>query len=79
MMNIHKRFINLHRWTGREWLIGVAMADFTGAFFGVVWLFTGHRRFGLLQIPSLALTHCSACIKLTAIFGHVILANTESE
>lgn len=49
MTSIRKRFISFHRWTGRAWLIGAAIAGFTGAFFGVVWPFTGHQEFGLLQ------------------------------
>ena len=49
MRTIRKWFIAFHRWTGRAWLIGAAIAGFTGAFFGVVWPFTGHQSFGLLQ------------------------------
>jgi hypothetical protein len=49
MTSIRKRFISFHRWTGRAWMISGAAAGFTGAFFGVVWPFTGHQGFGLLQ------------------------------
>ena len=43
------RFIRFHRWIGRAWMISGAAAGFTGAFFGIVWPFTGHQGFGLLQ------------------------------
>ena len=49
MTRIRKQYINFHRWTGRAWMISGAAAGFTGAFFGVVWPFTGHQGFGLLQ------------------------------
>ncbi len=49
MTSIRKRFIGFHRWSGRAWMISAAAAGFTGAFFGVVWPFTGHQGFGLLQ------------------------------
>ena len=49
MTSIRKRFIGFHRWSGRAWMISGAVAGFTGAFFGVVWPFTGHQGFGLLQ------------------------------
>ena len=49
MLSIRKRFIGCHRWTGRAWLISASVAGFTGAFFGIVWPFTGHQEFGLLQ------------------------------
>tara|TARA_B110000027_G_scaffold52778_1_gene57528 strand:- start:8300 stop:9079 length:780 start_codon:yes stop_codon:yes gene_type:complete len=49
MTSIRKRFIGFHRWSGRAWMISGAAAGFTGAFFGVVWPFTGHQGFGLLQ------------------------------
>lgn len=49
MLTIRKRFIGFHRWTGRAWLISASVAGFTGAFFGVIWPFTGHQGFGLLQ------------------------------
>ena len=49
MTSIRKRFIGFHRWSGRAWMISGAIAGFTGAFFGVVWPFTGHQGFGLLQ------------------------------
>ncbi|MBL6753959.1 MAG: DUF2306 domain-containing protein [Pseudomonadales bacterium] len=49
MTSIRKRFIGFHRWSGRAWMISGAAAGFTGAFFGVVWPFTGQQGFGLLQ------------------------------
>lgn len=49
MPSIRKRFIRFHRWTGRAWMVSAATAGFTGAFFGVVWPFTGHQGFGLMQ------------------------------
>ena len=49
MTSIRKRFIGFHRWSGRAWMISGAAAGFTGAFFGVVWPFTGHQGVGLLQ------------------------------
>ena len=49
MTSIRKQFIGFHRWSGRAWMISGAVAGFTGAFFGVVWPFTGHQGFGLLQ------------------------------
>ena len=49
MTSIRKRFIGFHRWSGRAWMISGAVAGFTGAFFEVVWPFTGHQGFGLLQ------------------------------
>ena len=49
MTSIRKRFIGFHRWTGRAWMVSGAIAGFTGAFFGIVWPFTGHQGFGLVQ------------------------------
>ena len=49
MTSIRKRFIKFHCWSGRAWMISGAVAGFTGAFFGVVWPFTGHQGFGLLE------------------------------
>lgn len=49
MTSIRKRFIGFHRWSGRAWMVSGAIAGFTGAFFGVVWPFTGHQGFGLLE------------------------------
>ena len=46
---IRNRWIKFHRWNGRVWLLCGAVTAFTGAFIGVVWPFTGHQGFGLLQ------------------------------
>lgn len=46
---IRKNYIGFHRWTGRVWIVFGAITAFTGAFIGVVWPFTGHQGFGLLQ------------------------------
>jgi uncharacterized membrane protein len=46
---IRKRWISFHRWNGRVWLICGAITAFTGAFIGIVWPFTGHQGFGLVQ------------------------------
>jgi uncharacterized membrane protein len=46
---IRKRWISFHRLNGRVWLICGAITAFTGAFIGIVWPFTGHQGFGLVQ------------------------------
>jgi len=46
---VRKRWISFHRWNGRVWLICGAITAFTGAFIGIVWPFTGHQGFGLVQ------------------------------
>ena len=46
---IRKRWTKFHRWNGRVWLLCGGIAGFTGAFIGVVWPFTGHQGFGLVQ------------------------------
>ena len=46
---IRNRWINFHRWNGRVWMVSGATAAFTGSLIGIVWSFTGHQGFRLLQ------------------------------
>jgi uncharacterized membrane protein len=46
---VRKRWVSFHQWNGRVWLICGAITAFTGAFIGIVWPFTGHQGFGLVQ------------------------------
>lgn len=56
MRVIRKRWPAFHRFNGKIWLIGGAIAAFTGAFFGVVWPFTGHvSPGGMLQVSANAI------------------------